>query len=357
MKTPTENILRSVYNMLPDDGSLAEVDILFIAGDVYDHDLFIHNKDVRLINTIITYILRMAAKYDFIVRVLEGTPGHDWKQSISFVEINENGAIGADLRYVSVLEIEYIERFNFNVLYIPDEWRLRCEDTWQDVKQCLKRHNLIMVDFVVMHGCFPHQLPGLKEGLVEMHNPDKFLKITRHLIYVGHIHLPSRYKKIVSSGSIDRLVHGEEGKKCWTKSYIYDNPEDDRVQFIENRLAYPHKTLDITGLTAEAVEETVNAYMAKVNYGYIRIIANKDDIGSALYQRYKETYKNYGWTFKDAGEKSKSQRVAEIASSDRQKLTLPKLTRDNLQPLLLDRIKASHPELVEECRSILCEVL
>lgn len=356
-KTPTENILSGIYRMLPDNNSLYEIDALFIAGDVYDHDLFVHNKDVRLINIIITYILRMAVKYNFIVRVLEGTPGHDWKQSISFIEINENAEIGADVRYVSQVEIEYNEKLNSTILYVPDEWRIECKDTWKDIEECLKRHNLTQVDFVIMHGCFPHQLPGLREGLIEQHNPDNFLRITKHLIFVGHIHLPSKYKKIVSSGSLDRLVHGEEGKKCWTKSYIYDNPELDRVEFIENKGAYPYKTINLTGVEITKAEQMINDYLAIVPCGYIRIISNKDDIGLPLYQRFKNTYKEYGWTFKDAGEKSKLERMNELTYSVNQKLTLPKLTKDNLQHMLLDKIRDTQPHLLEDCRRILCEVM
>lgn len=356
-KTPTENIFKGVVSMLPDDGSLQNVDYVIIAGDVYDHDLYFHSNKVRIANAAIHYVLRMAEKYGFTLIVLEGTPGHDWKQSISFVEIAELANIKADVHYVQNLEILYFEKHDIHMLFIPDEWRTRTEDTRKDVIACLKRHNLTKVDYAVMHGCFPHQLPGVPEEYVDMHNPNFYLNIVERFIFIGHIHVSSQYKRIVASGSLDAIAHGEEGRyKGWVRAECFVDKEKDTVQFIKNPHAMPYHTINLTGKPIEYCVKKVEDYIAKIRHGHIRIISNVTDPANNYFLLLKKQYPEYTWVYKDASEKSKRDITKEIFSSQ-QRIKLPTLTRNNLRHMVMDRIKETRPDIHEQCETILCEVI
>lgn len=357
-KTPTENVTKGIFAMLPDDGSLADLDLCIIAGDVFDHDLYYHSPKVRTSHQGILHALKMAKKYDFILFVIEGTPGHDWKQSISFTELNEIAEIGAEVHYIQTVEIVHIDKYDIDILVVPDEWRTRTEDTWKDVQACLKRHNLKKVHYSVMHGCFPHQLPGVPEGIVESHNPDHYLRITERFIFIGHIHTSSQYKRIIASGSLDAIAHGEEHRaKGWVEAKCYPDAAMDTVTFIKNPHAMPYKTIELTGLAIQTCIDKVEAYMAKVGYGHIRIAAKTADPANNYFALLKKQHPHYHWTFKDVSEKSRKDRTAELLAKQRQQLTLPKLTRANLEHLVLDRIKETRPDIIDQCRTILCEVL
>src|SRR5690606_24238089 len=98
---------------------------------------------------------------DVAVRVLEGTPSHDREQSKRFVVINESvGKIGADLVYIDELSIRYEERFDMNLLFVPDELNHDPNITLAQVQELMAERNLEKVDFAFMHGQFEYQLPS-----------------------------------------------------------------------------------------------------------------------------------------------------------------------------------------------------
>ena len=335
---PTVHIVQNLRRITPDDESMRDVDIIFIPGDVFDRSVPLHNPEIPLVIEWITYLFYICDKYGIALRVLEGTPGHDWKQSQLFVDIYTSINSTVDFRYVQVLEIEHMTKFDINVLYIPDEWRTRCCDTWNDVLACMQRHNLTQVDVVCMHGAFPHQLPQLWDGAIEMHNPDNFLNITKYIILIGHIHKYSRYKKIISHGSVDRLAQGEEGPKGWVVVTIYTDDTWDH-RFIENTNAYFFRSLDLSGLNMDECDVKVTNLLIELGkrHGYICIQAELTDIATALFGKWKGQNPHVTWQFKPKALVKDSQ----IMDPLKDKLdfqNLPKLNRNNVRELVLARI-------------------
>ena len=337
---PTAHIVQNLRMITPDDESMRDVDIIFIPGDVFDRSVPLHNPEIPLVIEWITYLFYICDKYDIVLRVLEGTPGHDWKQSQLFVDIHASLESKVDFRYVQVLEIENIQRFDINVLYIPDEWRTRCCDTWNDVLVCLQRHNLTQVDIVAMHGAFPHQLPQLWDGAIEMHNPDNFLNITKYIILIGHIHKYSRYKKIISHGSVDRLAQGEEGPKGWVVVTIYTDDTWDH-KFVENKNAYFFRTLDLSGKDMDECDLMVNELLAELGrkHGYICIQAEMTDIATALFGKWKGQSPHVTWQFKPKTAAKETQLIDPLKDKLDFK-NLPKLNRNNVRELVLDKISS-----------------
>lgn len=122
--TPTEFIIRNINRyVFPDTPETRALDIIFIGGDVTDSLMDFASDNAVAYRKWVSEFLRYCAKHDIMVRIIEGTPLHDWGQSIIFVEENENHEIGCDLKYFTDISIEHIERYNIDVLYIPDEAR------------------------------------------------------------------------------------------------------------------------------------------------------------------------------------------------------------------------------------------
>jgi len=142
---------------------------------------------------------------DICLRVLEGTPSHDRRQSRQFKIVKALLGIEMDLKYVDTLSIEHNEKFDCTFLYLPDEWRGCNEQTKEEVKRLLVQHNLESVDFAFMHGSFPHQLPNIKH--IPVHDPEFYLSIVNKYIFIGHIHVMSQYERILAQGSLkDSLI-------------------------------------------------------------------------------------------------------------------------------------------------------
>jgi DNA repair exonuclease SbcCD nuclease subunit len=145
---PAERIIKNLKNAFSDNASMAEIDIIFIAGDVFDRLLSLPDDAVTEIDFWITSFLRLCKKHDIVLRVLEGTPSHDWKQSKRFVKINELSRIGADVQHVTELSIEYIDRFGINVLYVPDELPGGTNKTFESVLELMEERGLKKVELL-----------------------------------------------------------------------------------------------------------------------------------------------------------------------------------------------------------------
>ena len=274
-KNKTTDIIANLKLAFPDNAETAELDIIFLAGDIFDRLLTLPNDDVKEIGFWITHLLNLCAKHDILLRVLEGTPSHDWKQSEQFVNIAKIINSPIDLVYVKELSIEYIQKYDIHVLYIPDEWQSTTERTLADVKALLKAKGLTHVDYAIMHGAFTFQLPEIVKS--HKHDPDEYLAIVRELIFIGHIHTFSTYKRIIAQGSFDRLAHGEEEPKGHVRATITNDGYTARL--VENKKAKIFKSIDCTDLTVdESLQKIDNTILNTTppNGSYIRVIGSGD---------------------------------------------------------------------------------
>jgi DNA repair exonuclease SbcCD nuclease subunit len=295
-RTPTDSIISNLKKEIPDAAESSDIDIIMITGDLFDRFLSLPNDEVFEIHSWCSHLLRMCKKRDIVLRVLEGTPSHDWKQSRLIESINNGGNIGADVKFVPTLSIEWNERFGINLLYIPDEWSHDNDDTWKQVKLLLKEHHLTEVDFVLMHGQFAYQLPP--HVAAPVHDPDRYSKITKHYVFCGHVHKPSRYKNVIVPGSFDRLTHGEEEDKgSWI---ITVNPEgDDQVVFKANEGSTKFVSVDCTGRGIEDALMHVDLAVASLPIeSHVRLRASTSDPIAASIDVLRRKYPSYHWSSK-----------------------------------------------------------
>lgn len=240
-RTNTYHIIQNLRKAFPDDEQTGKLDVLFFAGDVFDRLMSLPQDEVDAIQEWIGDLLRICAKRNILVRVLEGTPSHDWRQSKQFVNVNNTLDNPANLRYVDTLSIEVIQELdNLSVLYVPDEWNADASVTLAQVTELLSIHGLDKVDVGCMHGSFDYQLPIES---TKNHNSEAYMSIVRHYIGIGHVHIRTeRNGKILAQGSFDRLSHGEEAAKGHYRACI--SPSGNYHWFVENTGARIYKTLD-----------------------------------------------------------------------------------------------------------------
>ena len=244
-RTPAEGMLKSLHKYIINDTVLADLDVLFITGDIYDR-LLANNDPVNyLIERTLTQLLFKCAKHDVMIRFVEGTPSHDREQGRFLVEQARTVGIDVDIHYASTLSIEYIEKFDIHVLYVPDKWRHTTEETLLEVKALMADRGITKVAFAVMHGAFEYQLPDIVTE--PAHDSATYLALVEYFIMIGHVHRMTEYERILAAGSFDRDGHGNEEAKGFFVFNIFKN-KDYQVQFIENKDAKKYIEIDCTSL-------------------------------------------------------------------------------------------------------------
>ena len=213
-RTSTEEILKNLYIFFKDfTGEVySDLDFIFIAGDLFDGllDYSGNDREIHSIKLWLNSIMRFCHKYSIALRILEGTPSHDWKQSFMAVTIYEIIDLPFDFKYVNSLYIE--QHSKATILYIPDEWTSSTDTTYKQVKELMNNIHIDSVDIAIMHGAFEYQLRQAP-AKVQKHNEHLYESIVKYAINIGHIHTHSVHGKIIAQGSFDRLAHGEEEKK------------------------------------------------------------------------------------------------------------------------------------------------
>lgn len=290
LKTPTSLIVSNLKTAFADNAETASLDIIFLAGDIFDRMLQVPEQDAYISRAWVYSFLCVCEKHGIIVRVLEGTPRHDRRQSRMFDEVIALTGLKLDFKYVDVLQIEYIESLDVNVLYIPDEWRHDPNETFAEVQQALRDKMLEQVDFAIMHGCFEYQLPDVESVRRSAHRTENYLPLVKHYIFIGHHHVFSQYEHIVAHGSFDRLCHGEEAPKGHIRFHIREDSKS--ITFVENKGAMDYRTVPVHGLSYEDVLVKIRSLNLREG-SHLRLSGGILDYGIRMVRHVRKDFPEY----------------------------------------------------------------
>lgn len=345
-RTPTKKILEELREAFPDNEETAKLNTIYLAGDVFDKLVNYQNDDTFLTEVWIKDFLRMLKKNNTQLRVLEGTPSHDWKQSRRFEHVNKISGINADVKYFDDVEIEFNEKYGIHVLYIPDEHDNYTENTLAVAREKMQELGLEKVDLTIMHGQFNYQIPAASNA--PKHDEEAYLALTRYFIFIGHVHVHSHMDRILAQGSFSRLSHGEERPKGHINFVLYPD-ENMKWDFIENKKATKYITVDVRGLEADEAIKKVRKYLVGLpEDSHVRVFANKGE-PILLQDKYDELIRNnviYNWS------KPKVDDPTLLVDEDKEikpsfEYHAITLTPDNLEKHLMDRfVKKGYDESV-----------
>lgn len=342
-RTNTFHIVANLRKALPDNEETAKLDLILLAGDVFDRLLTLPQEEVDEIQAWINELLALCAKYNILLRVLEGTPSHDWKQSRQFVNLNLGAEIPAQLKYVDTLSIEVIEELGgLTVLYVPDEWNHDASVTWLQVQELLKKHGLDKVDIACMHGAFDYQLPIES---IKNHNSEWYQSIVNHYIVIGHVHIRTQHGKILAQGSFDRLSHGEESPKGHYRMTL--SPAGNKHWFVENEGAKLYLTVDCRELTLAALIQHMQSVEDYPTGSAFRFLIKRD---SELHRDVREIRKQFPQfkitTQLDELKTPEALKVKQAAEHIEQPISI---TPTNISHLVSERLPTAMPN-VDRCR-------
>lgn len=271
------------------NGLMKRIKLLLLAGDVFDGLLDLNHPNLADIDHWINRIFKACVAHGVVLRVLEGTPSHDRRQSSRFETVFKLTGSTCDFRYVTNIEIEHIASLDVDVLYIPDEISATTQDTQAIVSGLMESRGLTQVDISCMHGFFKYQLPyQIKES--HYHDEEFYRSITKYWVVIGHVHKHSRRGKIVAQGSHDRLSHGEEEPKGFIEASIGDL-KGDHLWFIENPKAHAYRTITVYDMEVGSSFEKIEAALEDVgDFARVRIEAEPEH---PIFEHMVELQKKY----------------------------------------------------------------
>jgi hypothetical protein len=333
--TKSEWILPNLYAITKPAEVARTTDFIFIEGDLFDHLLYLNNKSLGPIQTWVIYLLNYCKRNDIALRVLEGTPGHDMRQSQLFEDLNSGFNIGCDLKYVTDLHYEYHEKTGVSILYLPDEHRPECSESLELAKRLLSEQGVDKVDFILMHGAFDYQLPEIVKN---KHDNKMWQALVNHYIFVGHVHQFSQHGKILAAGSLDRLCHGDETPKGHI--YLTISDSGDTINFIENTNAKIYSTIDCKGISVEKALAKIKHTVSKFpKESFIRVKAFKTDNIAVALDVLKVEYPDFNWKLEREDEFAKTNLDLAIEITLQQNYTPIDLTKENIPILLAEALR------------------
>ena len=253
---------------------IQNINILFIAGDVFDDCLSFKSSEVHDIIIWIDELLAWASRRNVVVRVLEGTRSHDHFQSRIFEVAQQIGKYPIDLRYIDQIEVEEIDLSpraqKVTCLYVPDNYGLGAVDNRREVADKMSQMGLSQVDIGIMHGFFDFQIPNAEKKKAA-HSVKEYLSIVKSYVCIGHDHVFKTHSRAIVQGSFDRGVHGEEAPKgavyCW-----WEGRKHLGFDFIENLRAKKYLTYDLPDADVDVSLSKLEEFLTGVeNDSYIRL--------------------------------------------------------------------------------------
>ena len=223
---------------------LKSLDVIFIAGDFFDHILYLNelhaNKACSFMDELVFQANRLGSK----IRIIYGTESHECNQYNIF--FNRFFHSDVDFKVISTASEE--ELFDdFWVLYLPEEYMYNKTEWYADFFTGDKKYNYIIGHGVIqelMSDASYHMTKSSKNSnraKVPIFTSTELLDNCKGEVYFGHYHVNTSMKdKIFYVGSFSRWEFGEEQPKGFY--YIKFKNEKYSHEFIENTMTEKYIT-------------------------------------------------------------------------------------------------------------------
>ena len=349
--------LSAIFDNFKEDAKLKDIDILFIAGDLFDQALWFSNEDVTLILLFIRELMEWCERNGIKLRVLEGTPSHDRNQPRNLIPIAQSFK-ALDFRYVEVMCVEAFYDLGITCLYVPDEFGGSAENAQRLIKEELDNLCLGQVDIAIMHGMCRYQVPEITSDRYK-YNEEFLLSIVRAFINIGHVHLFSTYDRILCQGSFDRISHGEEGPKGGILVELCVKTGN-KFFFIQNKLSKLFKTIHVKTKDLEKACRLVKTTADQLpDFSHLRIKASKLNPVLNVFDQLASGYPCLFFTKITEEEEEEKNQLVNAQDLLDVKYTPIHINKENITSMLMDEINQRqelHPSIKEKLEARLKEL-
>lgn len=329
--------LRTFFDDFSPSGKFVTLDVLFIAGDLFDAALWLSNEEVTHIFLFMRELMHWCETHGIRLRILEGTPSHDRGQSRNMVPLAKTFK-HLNFAYINTMCVEGFYDLNMTCLYVNDEYAGSAKKAQELIQAELDSLGIDKVTIAIMHGMFKYQLPEISSDRFK-YDESFFLQRVKAFINIGHVHVFTTYERIIAQGSTDRISHGEEKPKGGTLQ-ILDPEGENLFFFIENKLACKFITLHIKQKDLDKAIQMVESKAASLPaFSYLRIKASK---GHAIFNVLDQIKKKFTMLFFDRlTEEEELERQTLLDTHDLLNVSYVPIhiTRENISDMILDEIK------------------
>lgn len=331
--------------------------VIFIAGDIFDRLFDGSDESLFEVTRFAFRFFRFCDRHEITVRILEGTPSHDRRQSKIFDVIYKEGSFHCGFRYIDKVEVETMpELGKRRILYVPDRPTVKTEDTMKEIHKAIQDEGMDGVDIAIMHGMFEYQCPKAI-GNVEKYNEQEMMSIVREYIHIGHVHTFSTYERILAQGSFDRIAHGEEDPKGGVLVQLGVTPEENRWFFIPNERAKLYKTIKLKGDDIEKALSQIEKATASFPRGsFVRLQAKKTHPLLQSFDQLAVQFPHFVFTKAKEDEVDVPNYLLVDPAIANEGYTPILLDKQNIVDMLMTEVKRSHSlthEKLQRLRSLL----
>lgn len=248
-----------------------DLDILFIAGDVFDKEMWFHSDDVPVIVNVFLKLYSHCEENSIKLRVLKGTDIHERGQ-FKTLAVMAKKFERLDFRYIGEVEVEYFQEYNLSCLYVPDNHLDGGKLSQEHIRKTVLSSGRDKVHIAIVHSWFNHHLPEIHKE--SCYDEEFFLSLVEFFISNGHIHIPQMYLRIITQGSFDRIAHNEDHPKGGVLFHI--KGDESTWCFVQNTNALPFKTLKLASQDVDKCFDQVNKLVRDLpEYSWVSIRAKE----------------------------------------------------------------------------------
>lgn len=266
-------------------------DMAVFNGDFFDLAISMADRAAAPIVSLIAKIHLLCEKNNITTRWVRGTIEHDRIQMLIIKELYDVYNHTFDMRYVDTLSLEYIERFDMRVLYLPDNLPYaNSQEVMDAVWEKMREKDWDWVDYAFVHGSFDFAIPKMANPKV-LFTPSQF-KFVRFQTLCGHIHNGGEEDGVRYTQSSDRLCHNDETAKGFL--YLTNDGEVSNIRFVENEKAHIFKTYNYA---SEPDSEVIIKHLKREldrlpadRYSFIRIIHPDPHLRRSVINVFKKDY-------------------------------------------------------------------
>lgn len=353
------SITAGIMAMFPMHGDYHDVDYFQIEGDFFDSDFRMADNAAGHAQAGMVYILHFCAVFGIKLRILEGTPKHDRKQSANFIPLAQSlrDSLGdvIDVKYIPDLYIEHDDALDIDMIYVPDERNMSADETLIEAIELMRTRGLERVHLGFLHGAWLHQMPIPNKAY---HDAAAWSALVICRVFCGHVHTHSEYLNITSVGSAGRNFHGEEEEKGALITTHYPDGRYEK-EFIRNPCTRIFRTLVVSQMDHVAIRNLFLSEQLPVGSA-VRLRHDGTTAMRTTVELLSEEFPDYSWS-----EISKVvDKEADAPSALDEDILeepdyVPSITPDNIIPMTETQLQQmdTHGHSAAELLSLLKEVL
>lgn len=225
---------------------LESLDVIFIAGDYFDHLLSLNEKSAYNAINFMDSLMFLADEHKAVIRIIYGTESHECNQYSLINTLATNRSINIKV-IKTVQEEEFCD--GIHVLYIPEEYIYNKNEYYKEFFTGDKKY-----DYIIGHGVIQemmetasyHMQKSTKDSnrsKVPVFTSTELSENCKGTVYFGHYHINKNINnKIFYVGSFSRWCFGEEEPKGFY--YFKKNGKKYSHKFIENTLTEKYTTFN-----------------------------------------------------------------------------------------------------------------